>query len=239
MTVLAGADSVVVGTTASGIITNTGALGLPYGTVDTGALAKNTTQYLYAVISFDDGTTGWILGAPLVRNAMTTVNFNSGSAFDEYCSIFSVPFKIRISGVSVEALNIAAATDTFEVILYRDPLGTPIPLVTLAPDQHMVGNASVSSIYMFHIPQTTLESGVMYGVSLRPTSVNNITIAYISLGIVPATIVRAGLQMDNMKVGVRTDQTGAFATTDDLLPVFILDVCGLDDGVAGYLPVVP
>jgi hypothetical protein len=128
MTVLAGADSVSVGTTASGIVTNTGGIGFPYGTADTGSLAKNTQFYLYAVISFDDGTTGWILGAPLIRNALSTTNFNSGSVFDEYCSMFSVPFKIRISGVSVEALNIAAATDTFEVILYQDPLGTPIPL---------------------------------------------------------------------------------------------------------------
>jgi hypothetical protein len=231
MPVRNGVDSITVGVTAPGITAANANQGFPYGTSDTAALAKQVNSVLYAVISFDDGTAGWIQGASPLRDVTTGVSINSGSTPDEYCNIFSVPYKMQISGISVQAANIAS-TDAFEVILYTDPLGTPVATVTVTPDQDVVSATTGNSIHMFHITPTTLTPNVTYGVALRPTTTNNIT--FYSVNVVAqsvADMIKGALPLPNCKVGTRTNQTGAFSDQNNLIPIMVLDVCGLDDGV--------
>lgn len=243
MPVRNGADSVTISSSGTGIVTNASNLGFPYGTVDTGALAKSNAGMLYALIQFDDGTVGWINGATPFRQATTTVAFNSGSTPDEYCGTFSVPYKMQISGISIQASGIAT-TDAFEVILYTDPYGAATATITVTPDQDVLGAASASnSMHLYRVTPTTISPNVTYGVSLRPTTVNSINLHYEDLVVsAAADIIRLALPFQNLKLASRTNQTGAFSVvSNNYLPVFVLDVCGLDDGTGvggGYLPVV-
>jgi len=243
MPVRNGADSVAIGGSITGVVTNASVLGFPYGTVDTGALTKINANMLYAFIQFDDGTVGWILGASMIRNIQTAQAFNSGSTPDEYCATFSPTFKMQISGISVQASGIAT-TDNFEVILYTDPYGTPSATITLTPDPDVLGAAASSnSLHIYHITPTTLTVGTVYGVALRPTTTNSINIHYIDLALSGAAdIIRAALPLPQSKLASRTNQTGAFSVvSNNFIPVVVLDVCALDDGSGagvGYVPVV-
>jgi len=241
MPVRNGADSVIIGGSTVGYVTNASSLGFPYGTVDTAALAKSNAAMLYALIQFDDGTVGWILGATPLRAAPTSVAFNSGSTPDEYCATFVSNLRIQISGISVQASGIAS-TDNFEVILYTDPYGTPSATVTLTPDPDVLGAAASSnSLHFYHITPTTLTANTVYGVALRPTTTNNINIHYIDTAVSGAAdIIRAALPLSQAKLASRTNQTGAFSVvSNNFLPVVVLDVCAVDDGTGGggYVPV--
>jgi len=243
MPVRNGADSVLITGSLPGIVTNDSVTGFPYGTVDVAALAKTTSSMLYALIQFDDGTVGYILGATIIAKSQASITYNSGSVPDEYCATFAPTFKMQISGISVQASGIATA-DSYEVILYTDPYGTPSATITLTPDQDVQGGAAGSNgVMIYHITPTILTVGTTYGVALRPTTVNSVNIHYIDIALSGAAdIMRAVLPLPQAKLSSRTNQTGAFSVvSNNYFPVVVLDVCGLDDGSgagAGYVPVV-
>jgi len=243
MPVRNGADSIGINGSTPGIVTNDSVFCLPYGTADTATLVKSTSILLYALIQFDDGTVGYIQNAPIMAKAQATQAFNSGSTPDEYCATFVPTFKMQVSGISVQASGIVT-TDSYEIILYTDPYGTPSATVTVTPDTDINGGASGSNgILMYRIAPTTLTPGVAYGVALRPTTVNSINIHYIDTALSGAAdIIRAALPIPQSKLASRTNQTGAFSVvSNNFMPVLVLDVCGLDDGSgagAGYVPVV-
>ena len=227
MTTRGGADSVVVARTAK----FASALIFPYGSVDISALAKTGTVPFVLLIA-DDGTVGWLRGMSIVDPNGTTVStYNSGSTPDEYVSAFTPTVPVQVSAIGVR-LGTIATTDAFDLILYHDPFGTPSALVTIAHDPDLVGNTSSGPFPCIRaITPTTLTAGVQYGIGVRPTTVNDIALNYIDF--------TAGFEAwkktlpfgSSLKVGSRTDQSGAFTETQvyHLLP-FYLAITGLSDG---------
>lgn len=239
MTVRNGADSVQVSSTLVGGTQSNAALGFPYGSINNGiALAKSTTQLAYAVLKCDDGTVGWIMGTPVIRSLVGTVAVNSSSTPDEYAGVFTPTLTMQVCGIGV-TLAAIGASDTFEVILYTDPFGSPSATVTVTADQDVVAGSASNGTHIYHIPPTTLTAGTTYAVAFRPTSVNNITYGFydfVSTGV--GTILRGALPLPALKLGTRSNQTGAFTDFGaNAIPAIVLDVCGIDTGGSGYLPV--
>lgn len=232
MTARGGADSV---TAARFLPANSvGASAFPYGTADTGTLTK-TVNYPFLMIIFDDGTVGWIDGMSALAVTRTSTSFNSGSTPDEYCGCFTPTIKMEINAIGIDVSDIDAGDD-FEVILYQDPQGTPTVLQTATVDPDVTNQAGQGYAFsIFNITATTLSPGTQYGIALRPTTTNPISIGYVDY------IQAAGEALKNMSpwfgttaiLASRTNQTGAFSTVQTYyLPLIWMHVSKLDDGAS-------
>lgn len=207
-------------------------LGLPYGTINTGALAKSNALQLWAAIKFDDGTIGWIQGTGvLMPLSFTSVTFNSGSTPDEYIGTFLCTWAMKIHGIGAILSGIAAG-ETFEVILYSDPYGTPTVVATATPDPDVLGGAAASAAYhIFPIAEQELIPGTTYGVAIRPTTAGSLIYFYSDLG-TGMDELKTTSPYNSVKMAARTNQTGAFVETQVYhAPTFILDISQLSDNI--------
>lgn len=236
LTTRAGADAVVLRKSALGLqmgLTSTPHPTIfPYGTQDTGALTPTATSFPWFVLQFDDGTLGWIFPAgTLTVFATSSIAFNSGSTPDEYINSFQVPVPVQISGIGLQTGNIATS-DTYEVILYSDPYGTPAVVQTLTPDTDQIGTTGAGpNVALYRCTPVTLQPGTVYGVALRPTSANNISIYYMALPSGYDGLKNLAQFFSAMKLASRTNQTGAFTETNAFdVPFFYLIASGFDDG---------
>lgn len=235
MTARGGADVISIDRATTGTASWPSAgMSSPYS-VEGGA---KTPGYCCWMLQFDDGTFGWVLGAALLFNttisAITQIAFNQGSTPDEYVMALSFDVAIRIAAVDIW-VGAVATTDTYDLRAYLDPFGTPSLIETLPypddPDFHAASNTGPFTS-MLATPYD-LPVGSVFGVSLRPTSVNNVNIGYHDLTS-GFHILKAAQPFATIKLGARTDLTGAFAEVQTyFLPDFGIWISGLDASSAG------
>jgi hypothetical protein len=225
MTARGGADSVVVNRA-----TMSGGSVLPYATVDAGsgpAKAGGNGAALCA-IEFDDGTIGYMANM-WARFPVLQTAFASNSTPDEYALVFQVPFKARVSGLFAGLGNLAAADD-FELILYSDPLGTPVAELTAAQDM-TIGDGQIwisrqSGSY-------TLSPGTNYAIAIRPTTTNTLSFYRFDLGTGGANLRKACVFGTNCSTYYRQDNAGAFGNESTTsIPMLGVWIDQLDDGVS-------
>lgn len=237
MTTRGGADSVVLqrmSVIASGSLPNQ--IGFPYGTADTGTLAKASLMPI-VFLKFDDGTFGWIQGTcPYYLPAQNTRHsFSSSTTPDEYAAVFRLPFKCKIDAVGIDCDQIDS-TDAPEIILYSDPLGTPVADVTLTPDMdEFQGLGIVNGGAVFQLAsEYTIEANTWYALSVRPTTTAALEVRTWSVGSGFEDTKRAGPFGADILHGTRTNQSGAFSTTlVERIPDIVLFLSQLDDGAGG------
>jgi hypothetical protein len=203
-------------------------MGYPYGTADTGTLAKNSVP-IVAYITFDDGTIGWIRGQglPIFATAIASIAYNSSSTPDEYIGVFRPRVRMHVCGIGAVVSNVASG-DTFDCLLYRDPFGTPVveDFVPVDPDLY-----NTTGLGLWPISTITLDPAFEYGVSIRPDSTNNISISYLDVGTGFSYLKKVLYFGDTLKFASRSNLTGAFTETATThIPLFLLDVCGQDTG---------
>lgn len=189
----------------------------PYRTNDIGAGPVRVASGTFgATIEFDDGTLGWIEPFPfLPTNGFntSTLTYNSGSANKEYCGMFQVPFKVSINAMAMYIGSIAA-TDNFEMILYRNPLtAPPVAVQTIAVDPDYTGSTTSAGLFWVSIPSTTLLPNTWYAIAARPTTANSISIGWQSFGSGNQKYKDA-LPFTNVKFGNRTNTSNAFSETN-------------------------
>lgn len=235
MTARGGADSVVI--SSFGHITINGtSINFPYKTNDTGSGPTRQASVVNgAMIIFDDGTLGWIEGSwisPGIESAASQT-YNSGSTPDEYAAVFQVPFKMSVRGGYLIVGSIAS-TDNFEIILYSDAQGTPVAERTVTVDPNYTGSTSGNNSYFVSFSSFTLSPGIWYALSMRPTTANNLALAYINIGASFGNKYKKMLPFGtNCKFSSRTNQSGAFSEVQSYYqPIFGLWVDKLDDGVS-------
>ena len=227
-----GTDSIAITRVQGAIASQMTAIGLPYGTADTGSPTKSSAAMMWGVIVFDDGTVGWIEGMGGIPFGLTPQAVGSGSTPDEYIGTFTPTVPLQICGFGASLSGIAT-TETFEAILYSDPYGTPSSVVTLTPDPIQLSNATSESVHLFKCAVTDLSAGTTYGVAIRPTTAATLNWEYIDLGSGNDPLKKT-LPLWDLKMAARTDQTGAFVETQAYhVPMIIIDVCGLSDGSGG------
>jgi len=120
------------------------------------------------VLEFDDGTFGTLLGAHAIK-ALNTHVCNVGTAIaDEHAIVINFPFSCKIDGLWA-LVTVAAASD-FSLVLYS---GTTA-LETVAVDGSSFAGTTVRYIWV-PIPERQLTPNTDYYVSVKPTTVNNMT----------------------------------------------------------------
>lgn len=128
-----GADSVTVsGNPGTGNSTH-----LSTTTLYNGTTYATQNQSPMAIIVFSDGVLGWIYASDTF-NSVNTRTFNSGSATKEYGQLYSLSFPYRIYGL-YGWIDPDADCD---IILYSDPLGTPVAEKTYSMDLNVVSAGS-------------------------------------------------------------------------------------------------
>lgn len=221
-----GADSVA-------IVRGSVSTAFPYCTLDTGSGPAKASVAPIFTLEFGNGVIGFLsldsFAWPVLEQSS---QFNSGSTPDEAALIFRLPFLADAMGLMVSLGNLAA-TDDFEVHLYRDPLGTPSVIETIAQDMDLSGTGQA-----WERPLTAtrrLNPNEYYAVALRPTTANNLSYPRFNLGSGKSILRRPMLFGEHMLLGTRSNQTDAFATDDTIIPFFgvrLMNVASV--GEAGY-----
>lgn len=145
MTARAGVDSVLSSSASA-------AVNRPTVTSFVGGSYVVTATTPNAIITFSDGATGHIGGSDIF-STLSSQTWNSGSAKAEYGQLYNLPFPMKVYGI-YGWLDITADCD---VILYSDPLGTPIAEKTVSIDANTITNTGNSRhfVAMFSSPYTT------------------------------------------------------------------------------------
>jgi hypothetical protein len=146
MTARGGSDSIIatIGTAA-------GQTHRPTITPFTGGTYTTQTQIPNAFITFSDGATCHLLGTDLF-SSINTRTWSSGSATKEYGQLYNLPFPMKVCGI-YGWLDPDADCD---IVLYSDPLGTPVAEKTISIDLNTVSSANVRRFHtLFATPYTT------------------------------------------------------------------------------------
>lgn len=220
-----GADAVGVArvTFAGGLFLG----GFPYGILN----GAQTSGMVPLRFNFDDGTIGWCNTVPLLYNvgaAETSINFNSGSATDEYISTFSFNVPVRVTAVGTRVSGIAVSND-FEAIVYTTPYGTPVAHTTRTFNgDELFDSPGMATIVLN--PPIDLAINTKIGIAARATSVNNITWEYRNLTS-GFEILKDTQPFATVQMAGRADQTGAFVETQTYhLPVFAVWISAFEGG---------
>jgi hypothetical protein len=173
MTALGGADLVNVQAFSSFNIVS-----LPAVTSYTGGSYASAGQLPNAVITFSDGTLGFFHGG-FVESSVTTITWNSGSGTKEYGNLLQFPFPVRIYGIAAASLSTNNAD--LSLVLYSDPLGTPVAERTLALDGNIsAAGSSLTAYGMFSSPYD-LPPNTPIAAIVKPTTVTNISLIHMTL----------------------------------------------------------
>ena len=150
------------------------AMGLPDVTSFLGAVYATVVAAPNVIITFADGALGWFYYSDISAQR-TNLNFNSGSATKEYGQLYNLPFPCKIHGLYCWSA-IGSGSDP-QIILYSDPLGTPVAEKTVSIDANTVGAAAGRRMTVLFPSPYTYTKNTDIAVVLKPTTANNI-IAY-------------------------------------------------------------
>jgi len=207
MTARGGTDAVAVNSNNTGIYPATP--NLPTITNNTsGAFLKTSAAAPNCYIVFDDGSIGYFGGFPFFAVAPTGVNINSGTATaDEYGNIFNLSTTYVAYGIYFNGLLASASTD-YELILYSDPLGTPVAERTITVDATTVGGTAATQVEVLFSVPFAIKANTNYAITCRPTTANNVTVYYLDALTTTAKLTMYGSSIYACR---RLDNSGAFS----------------------------
>lgn len=145
----------------------------PYGVV---AGTKQASAALAIVLHYDDGT--WFLCAPSILPAVTatTVALNTASTPDEAGLSFTPNFPCKVSQCLFGLTVVAAAN--FDIVLYDSANNV---LATESYDGDVVAGTGARTFGFIFDSDITLAAGSLYRLVVKPTTANNVSLAYITL----------------------------------------------------------
>lgn len=169
MTARAGADSVTPCATnpPKGI----SAFGYPGCTDNTsGSYVRSGSAYPMAIIQFDDGTLAYFVDQIFMIASSATVDFALDTATaDEYANIFYNTVPVNVIGVTLNAYPLTSVSADSEVILYSDPLGTPVAERTYVWDATISQGVATGGKKILFATPFLMRPYTSYAISLRPT----------------------------------------------------------------------
>lgn len=231
MTARGGADSVIV----QGLSQYSGGLfHLPQCTAEAAAVFTTQPTVPDAIIEFDDGTLGWVYGTmPVDAGPNNVVSFNSGSTPDEYGTTVQFPRPVSVEGMW--AFIVAAGSGPSEFLIYSDPMGTPtlVTGATYSFDHDLKQSANERFVHVLFPQPVTLAANTRYGVTMRPTTTDNITAHYFRVA--NANYFKAMTGGIYSTYISRTNNAGAFTETTTRRLEMGLLISGGDEG-QGPLP---
>lgn len=228
LTARGGADSIGIVTPAVGV---TGNLIFPYCTTDTGGGPVKIKTLPQVITESDDGTLGWFGSESWAGGALQIASFNVDSTPDEYALVFEIPYKIEINALN--GIITIGASAAAELILYSDPLGTPVAERVITIDPDVVAGTSFG-LFEEQITAYELQASTKYAIALRPTTTNNVAITGPTFGSGNGHLRRVTIWGTNASLYTRTGNTGAFGSEDtENIPALGFMANKIDNGAGG------
>ena len=144
-----------------------------------GTFSRTGSSLPNAYLIFDDGSVGWFFGSPFVSSLANLQTYNSGTAVaDEYGNLIRSPGAFMAMGFET-VMTVANASADFEVVVYSDPLTTPVIERTLTVDATQVSaiNSNARFMDIFAVP-LLIKPNKDYALTVRPTTTNSVSLVY-------------------------------------------------------------
>lgn len=125
------------------------------------------------VLTFDDGTIGWLDGTFLFSTAGGSEAPGNGNI---YANILQLPFDCAVDAIALPITE--AGTTNFDVGLWSTPAGTPTAMTngTLNVDPQILGSSAVRVGYFTLPAEVSLSKNTAYAAGLKQNSATGITI---------------------------------------------------------------
>jgi hypothetical protein len=246
MTARAGVDSVIV-TNTSNIWQSARSAQLP----NTNAFVSSAWQTARVVgagnqpnviISFDDGTLGWIDGTLInAGGAIAAEAFQDSTNPDERGMLFQIPWNCKIDAIwaAIQPASASPANADLTLKLYSTPTGTPGLLTSKAiPAENLGAGGNVGSWMLWTLPsEISLSRNTDYCVTVLATGTANISLASIPLAAAAHRVQLPG--GTTLAKATRNNSTGSFDVTATTTMMGIgVRISSFDDGT-GTPSVVP
>lgn len=115
------------------------------------------------IIKFADGAYGYFHGSD-VLSLLDNVVFDSASSPSEYGQLFQFPFPVTVCGV----WGWAPVTANLDLVLYSDPLGTPVAERTCTIDVNQVQTTAVRKFFTLFSSPYTVPRNTPFVVAFKP-----------------------------------------------------------------------
>jgi hypothetical protein len=186
----------------------------PYVTIDfAGVSTKLTTASMPSIsIVFDDGTVGWISGAPVgLKQGSTSLDISGGGGNEEHGFAFTLPFSCAVSRFVLSVVTVNSITTTFSFDIYSDPLGTPSLVASKTVTVAELNGAMGAGIANVNLDTpVSLSANTLYGLVVRNRDVTNAYLVNnIEFGHTPAK--KGTILGTDWYPITRTGASGAFA----------------------------
>jgi hypothetical protein len=168
MTARGGADSVLASVVGDPIA---GTTRLPCLTSYTGGVYANAGMNSNFVITYSDGTRGYPVGGIITNGNAGATTWNNTSGTKEYGNYYKLPVPVKIYGINAQL----TPTSNFDIVLYSDPLGTPVAEKTYSIDSNQVGAATVGGFYIIFSSPYSLAANTPIAGIIKPTSASNVS----------------------------------------------------------------
>lgn len=175
-----------------------------------------------AIISFDDGTLGWIDHTMPSTSPGNTETFNDTTNPDERGLIFQIPWDCKIDALWAYA-GITDANSDFTLKLYSDPTGTPTLVTSIAVAAENMGVAGLQGFVKGLLAtEVSLTRNTSYILTVRATGSSNTRLAAFTLGnTAHRAFVSGGTTLAK---GTRQNDTGAFTAESPAVTIYAMGV---------------
>jgi hypothetical protein len=154
--------------------TDSGIIMYPVHVLVTASGATFTGQSVLSniIITFDDGTLGWIQPSSIfsVVDAATSAIGNTNIIGN----IFNLPYTVEIDAISA-AITPTTNAANWAFDLYSTPLGTPSLVTSVAFDANTTGSTSVRMAFRELPTKQTLNANTDYAIGIRQTTATSVT----------------------------------------------------------------
>lgn len=147
----------------------------PQVTTFTGGSYATNNGLPNVILTASDGTLGWMLGGE-VANLISQRTWNSGGATAEYGQLYLLPFPVTVLGI----FGYVDPDANFDVVLYSDPLGTPVAERTASVDANTTSTASAARFKLYFGSGYDVPAFTAFGTVYKPGG-SNITAFYKTL----------------------------------------------------------
>jgi hypothetical protein len=185
--------------------------------------ARNATPNF--IIRFNDGTYGWIDGSDIFATVQAR-GFNNTQTIKEYGQMFQFPFPMRIVGL----YGMSQLAVDHDLVLYTDPLGSPVAQRTVSMDGNTLGDSGAYFFYEMFASHYDVAANQPIGAVYKPTSASNLNVFYKTLN---NAAHRVTDPWGTNGSGISRN-TGAFTSTNSNLDHYCMGllVSGFDQGGA-------
>lgn len=181
------------------------------------------------ILTFDDGTLGWMKGC-FVRSSFETASGSIGNG-NVNGNVFQVPFSCKIDALAA-CINVGSGSADFNFELYSDPLGTPTLVESVARDANQMGTSASARLAFAQLTTPrTLTINTDYAMGIKQTTANAITVQQFDVN-ATSHLKPAGLGA-GCYAAIST-AGAAFAAQNSGKRRYLIwaHVCALDDGVS-------